>query len=311
MKQVVFFWSETHKDKFLSDEYKYPTFRNFASKANECFDYFLAFGKDTHQGKGLFKPVFKFKDGALFEWPHAVSADIVLKYDLELEGDRGNARFIYDLEFNEMCKSKIDTYRFLPEFSPQTYFCQSEDQLIAAIKNIETEKFVIKPNRGVCGQDVYILEKDNVEIPKNLNPILSNEGVLVQEFIDTSEGCLGIVESTHDLRLSMINDRNIMASVSTPASGSLVANWHQGAVVNEVDVGTLPKEVTEFRDAIHDRIKSKYAHAMYNIDVGITSKGPKLIELNSPIAFPRPDWKSTDLYLLNLIEHLDSLPLVS
>lgn len=309
MKRVVFFWSETHKDKFLSDEYKYPTFRSFASKANERFDYFLAFGKDTHQGKGLFKPVFKFKDGALFEWPHAVSADIVLKYDLELEGDRGNARFIYDLEFNEMCKSKIDTYRFLPEFSPQTYFCRSEDQLVATIKNIETKKFVIKPNRGVCGRDVHILEKNNVEIPKNLNPILPNEGVIVQEFIDTSNGCLGIVESTHDLRLSMINNRNIMASVSTPASDSLVANWHQGAVVTEVDVEKLPLSVRNFRDQIHKKIRRKYGSVMYNIDLGVTPQGPKLIELNSPIAFPRPDWKCTDLYLLNLVEYIDSLPL--
>lgn len=309
MKRVVFFWSETHKDKFLSDEYKYPTFRSFASKANERFDYFLAFGKDTHQGKELFKPVFKFKDGALFGWPHAVSADIILKYDLELEGDRGNARFIYDLEFNEMCKSKIDTYRFLSEFSPQTYFCQSEDQLIAAIKNIETEKFVIKPNRGVCGRDVYILGKNNVEIPKNLNPILSNEGVLVQEFINTSKGCLGIVESTHDLRLSMINDRNIMASVSAPAVRSLVANWHRGAVVTEVDVEKLPLSVKNFRDQIHEKIRRKYGSVMYNIDLGVTPQGPKLIELNSPIAFPRSDWKCTDLYLINLVEYIDSLPL--
>lgn len=308
-KQVVFFWSKEHKDKFLTDEYKYPTFRCFASKASERFDYFLAFGEETHQGKGIFKPVFKFKDNKLIKHLHKVNADIVLKYDLELEGDRGNARFIYDLGFNEMCKSKIDTYRFLSEFSPQTHLCQSEEQFVAAIKEIETEKFVVKPNRGVCGRDVYILGKDNVKIPQNLKPILSEEGVIVQEFIGTSQGCPGVTGSTHDLRLSMINDRNIMASVSLPAPGSLVANWHQGAVVTEVDVERLPLSVRNFRDQVHEKIKREYGNMMYNIDLGVTPHGPKLIELNSPIAFPRPDWKCTDLYLSNLIGYIDLLPL--
>ncbi|OHA30315.1 MAG: hypothetical protein A3E92_01680 [Candidatus Taylorbacteria bacterium RIFCSPHIGHO2_12_FULL_42_34] len=308
-KQVVFFWSKEHKDKFLTDEYKYPTFRSFASKANEHFDYFLAFGKETHIGKGIFKPVFKFKNNKLVEHPHEVSADVVLKYDLELEGDRGNARFIYNLGFNEMCKNKIDTYQFLSEFSPQTHFCKSEEQYVAAIKNISTEKFAVKPNRGVCGRDVYILNKANSEIPQNLRDILHGDGVIVQEFIDTSQGCPGIAESMHDLRLSMINDKNIMASVSTPSPGSLIANWHQGANVIEVDVEKLPLPVTNFRDQVHKKIKEKYGSVMYNIDLGVTSHGPKLIELNSPIAFPRPNWKCTDLYLSNLIKYIDSLPL--
>lgn len=308
-KCIVFYWDSVHQEKFLTNEFKYPTFRRFATLANKTFDYFVAFGKETHKSNGVFFPVFQFKDDQLIEYTQEVSADIVMKYDLELNGDRGKARFIYNPEFNELCKDKFKTYNFLREFCPETYICHSKEECIKYAEKIKSPLVVVKPSRGVCGRNVHILEKESLVDLQNLEYNFT-EGVLVQEFIDTSHGCPGIAESTHDLRLSIINDKNIMASVSVPREGSLVANWHQGAVVNEVEVANLPKEIVEFRDAVHEKIKKRYDHAMYNIDMAITPSGPKLIELNSPIAFPRPEWKCTDLYLSNLVEHLDVLPLV-
>ena len=273
-KCIVFYWDRIHQERFLTNEFKYPTFRRFATLANKTFDYFVAFGKETHKGSGVFFPVFQFKNDQLVEYTQEVSAGIVMKYDLELEGNKGKARFIYNPEFNELCKDKFKTYNFLTEFCPETYICHSKEECIKNGEKIKTPLVVVKPNRGVCGRNVRILEKESLTDLQNLEYNFAEE-VLVQEFIDTSNGCPGIAESTHDLRLSIINDKNIMASVSVP----------------------------------HEKIKKTYSHAMYNIDVGVTPNGPRLIELNSPIAFPRPEWKSTDLYLSNLIEHLDSLSL--
>lgn len=307
-KCVVFFWDKVHQEKFLTNEFKYPTFRRFAILADKTFDYYLAFGKETHKGKGLFSPIFKLINDTLIEYEHEMLADIVMKYDLELEGDRGKTRFVYNPEFNELCKDKYATYKFLTEFSREMYLCHSEDEFLESIIKIKSLLVVAKPNRGVCGRNVFVFEKASPAVPPKED---FREGVIVQEFIDTSDGCRGIVHGTHDLRLSMINDKNIMASVSTPRENSLVANWHQGATVGEVEVKNLPEEITRFRDAIHAKIREKYDHVMYNMDIGVTADGPKLIELNSPIAFPRPDWKCTDLYLSNLVEHLNALPLIS
>ena len=307
-KCIVFFWDKIHQEKFLTDEFKYPTFRRFPTLANNTFDYYLAFGKETHKGKGVFSPIFRLVGDELIQYKHDVCADIVMKYDLELEGDKGDTRFIYNPEFNELCKDKFATYKFLNEFSPKTHLCHSKNEFKESVAKMKSSLIVAKPNRGVYVRNVFVFEKSLPIIPSAED---FHEGVVVQEFIDTSVGCRGIVHGMHDLRLSMINDKNIMASVSIPRGNSLVANWHQGATVGEVEVENLPEEITRFRDAIHAKIREKYIHVMYNMDIGVTADGPKLIELNSPIAFPRPDWKCVDSYLSNLIEHLDTLPLVA
>ena len=67
-KCIVFFWDKVHQEKFLTDEFKYPTFRRFATLANKTFDYYLAFGKETHKGKGIFSPVFRLVDNELIEY---------------------------------------------------------------------------------------------------------------------------------------------------------------------------------------------------------------------------------------------------
>ncbi len=194
----------------------------------------------------------------------------------------------------------------MPEFSPLTFFVSNENEYRAALQKIPTEQFAWKPNRGMNGIGVRILEKKFFTLDREMREALP-EGVVIQEFIDTQKGIPGICNSYHDLRIVTINEEKVLSHVRIPSNGSLVSNYHQGADITEVQINSLPKSILDFYERVHAKVLERFPHPMYSMDIGMSPSGPRLFELNGHTAFPWPHFKSLNTFVENLVLHLENL----
>jgi glutathione synthase/RimK-type ligase-like ATP-grasp enzyme len=198
-------------------------------------------------------------------------------------------------------------YKLLREFSPKTIFVDNETDFFEALKNITTEKVVLKPNTGTGGRGVRIFDKNDPVLDEKMKSVIA-EGALLQEFIDTKHGIAGICDSYHDLRLAVVNDTIALVHVRAPEPGSLIANYQQGATIKELAREDLPEEVVAFHKKIHTKITEQFPKPMYTMDIGVGASGhPLLFEINGTTAFPWPEFQSKDFFIEQLATHLEHL----
>ena len=212
-----------------------------------------------------------------------------IKVDLILNRDQSNTiPDIYDcpiinnMDFDILCTDKLQTYHKLPEHHPKTFLVHSFEQFKALDVG---EMVVLKPNEGNCGGGIIIDKTDKIQE----NSISNWNNYIVQEFMDTSVGIDGIVDSAHDIRLILIKDKPVFCLVRTPPPGSLISNISIGGRGIEVDIEDLPTDLL----ALTEDITSKLDHMspfFWSIDFANTPDGYKIIELNS-----HPGISSTNL----------------
>jgi len=120
-----------------------------------------------------------------------------------------------------------------PEFAAPTWVCSSYQELVDAVRGIDGEA-VAKPKNTYCGIGVTFFsgttnEADLRGFWEDWQP-----EVIVQPYLEA-------IEKTGDLRILTINDRVLGSVLRVPASGSRLANLHQGAVAAALD--PTPKQL--------------------------------------------------------------------
>src|SRR5680860_816760 len=309
-RNIVMWLKKT--DNHLSEEFfskrKSIAYHKFFKKISERDNFRFVFGVDSYIGDGIFSNVALYKDSEVIETKDNFKADVIYQYSklANLDFDSGGAVITNTPAFREFCV-KINAYNYMPQFFPVTFLTKSIEEIKEVLTRIKTEKVVLKPNRGKNGDDVFIFKLSEVDfniLPKDK---LKDEGFLIQEFIDTSDGISGVVSSYHDLRIITHGDKISLCHVREPAPGSLIGNSHKGALITEIDIEAIPDFILKFYKKVHSEIIKKYSHPMYSMDIGIGKNGPKLIELNSHTAFPGETFKCMDRFIGNLIEHLETV----
>jgi glutathione synthase len=108
-----------------------------------------------------------------------------------------------------------------PEYAAPTFVCTSFDELVEAVRSQPGEA-VCKPKNTYCGIGIQFVPND-VDADA-LRPFWEQWGpqVVVQPYLEA-------IESSGDLRILTINDRVLGSVLRVPASGSRLANLHQGA----------------------------------------------------------------------------------
>lgn len=287
---------------------KRETYQEFFTKISHVYNFFIVFGADAYEGDGKFKNLFQYVSNELKECPDQVTADVIYNYSNipKIGFDPGPAIITNTPEFKQFCKSKYETYQYLKEFSPATVYIDKISDLSDALNKVNGNTVVIKPVSGSNGRDVMILDRDKVSSEKRVSEIV-DDGIIIQEFLNTKDGLPGIADSYHDLRIITINEKVCLVHIRIPESGSMVANTHRGAIMKELVFEQLPEDIQNFYKEVHDKIIKKFYRPLLSMDIAYTDKGPKLIELNAHTAFPMPYFKCKDDFIDNLIEHFSNI----
>ena len=129
-----------------------------------------------------------------------------------------------------------------PEFAAPTAVCTNLDELEAAVR-AHSGEVVLKPENTYCGIGVTFVEPDvAVEVLQQYWQEWQPH-VIVQPFLEA-------IESSGDLRILTINDRVLGSVLRVPASGSRLANLHQGAVAARLE--PTPRQLEACRVVAED-----------------------------------------------------------
>jgi len=273
MKRIaVFFKHPNIKDyPFTKREY-WNSYRELDSEIQKAGgEFYIVRDNSTYLGNGEFSKSWQFKNDDLIETGRIKVDKIYDKGEFETDGkvDVLNNEFI-----NEVCTNKYKTYQLFEEFCPKTFLVKNENEFLEALKYLRDEKKVIKPIDGEEGCDVFIGDDEYLKNCKYKFPML------VQEFLDTSDGIPGIYKGIHDLRLVFINGEIIYSFYRTPPAGKLLANVAQGGKLILIPKEKIPNQVFKISEIIKKNFQNDYC---FGVDIGFVKGEPKIIELNSRV----------------------------
>lgn len=275
-KIAVFFKAPNAKDYPLNKEEYWVAYQELDKEIRALgAEFFIVRDNKTYLGNGKFSKSWQFKNGDLIE-TGKIKVDKI--YDKgEFKTDRKvsvlNSEFV-----NEVCTNKWKTYKMFKEFCPRTFLAKNEADFLNALKKLSCGKKVIKPIGNEGGHGVFIGDDGYLKNCPREFPIL------VQEFLDTSEGIPGIYKGMHDLRLVFINGKIIYSFYRTPPKGKLLANVTQGGSQVSVPKEKIPNQAMKIAKIIKKNFKGDYC---FGVDIGFAGGEPKIIELNSRIALCR------------------------
>jgi len=184
-------------------------------------------------------------------------------------------RVLNDISFTKLVDNKLTTSKVFKKYSKKTYTAYTPFGLRRVLKKIDTKQIVFKSSKGSGGKDVIIIEKDKIHTADLSFPIL------VQEFIDSSDGIDGITTKIHDLRLVFIDNELVYSYIRTPAKGKLRANLALGGSMKMVPIDELPKDIEDIVSYVKSKI-TRFKNKIYTIDIMFDKEQkPWIIELNS------------------------------
>lgn len=200
-----------------------------------------------------------------------------------------------------MCAKKVFLSLFLADDTPQTYLVARQAKLAAAVRSIESEEVVIKPNEGSAGEGVWIGPKDEAAQYRMHGP------VLVQALIDTTAGIAGIVDGVHDLRLMYVGDRLVDSYVRTPAIGKRTSNLAQGGSMIQVPLERVPSSAMRVAQRFLDQLDAFPIRCLSIDFLFDRAQKPWIVECNVSPAFrkdPPYDQKEQQQLIEAFIRHI-------
>ena len=308
-KKIVIWLKSSQKETFTTVYHKGASYRQFADRLAARNHLFFAYDAGSYRGDDIFYPLYRYAHGEIAVDGEKIKADVI--YNLgNIPGEdfsTDTARISNTPAFKKFFALKFNVYNLLPEFFPKMFFVDNEAHFREALEKIATSKVVLKPNTGTGGVGVKIFEKAATPVLDEAMKKTIANGALLQEFMDTKNGITGICESYHDLRLAVVNGTIALTHVRIPESGSLIANYQQGATIKELAREDLPEKIITLREKVHAKIAGRFPNPMYTMDVGVNADGdPLLFEINGTTAFPWPEFESRDFFIEQLAVHLEN-----
>jgi glutathione synthase len=277
MKTIAFFVRNIDPEKYpfsVRELYYYSYQEYLLAMKRAGAEVFFVTGNDSYLGDGRFAlgyaidTVSEVKD---FRLVGEFEADLVFDKG-GFEGD--GVKTMPDKRLRRVMDDKAETYERFREFQPLSVTCGSVEEVRAAMGQMPGDRVVIKSPFGSGGSHVYIGTKDEMAVPEH-------EGwpLMVQEFLDMSEGIPGVVTGPHDLRVLVAGGTILGATLRVPAPGSLYANVSKGGTERLLSVEEIPDEVKVMAHKIDAELDDLPRY--YAIDFARSRGKWYLMELNN------------------------------
>ncbi|EKE15980.1 MAG: hypothetical protein ACD_11C00057G0005 [uncultured bacterium] len=235
---------------------------------------------------GTFEKTWKFRNGEWIKEEKPVRPDLVFDkvggvrdyefFDLKMKMAQKSKVFNHPL-FKTIYSNKLSQYLILSDFMPKSFLAIDKKELEEALKNILSEKVVLKPVYGSGGFGIIITEKSKAISEWGEYP------VFIQEFIKNENGIPGFSKEGEiaDLRMIFFNHEFRYALSRIAKKGSLFTNFHQGATAVMVPEDKIPDSAKAMAAEIIKKL-SVIKKAHYSLDFMFTKEGmPLLIEMNT------------------------------
>lgn len=178
-------------------------------------------------------------------------------------------------ELDMLASDKLLTAAAFADISPKTILVSRQEDLHAAIKQLETKTVVLKPRTASGGEGIQILSKAKARKIEFVQPMI------VQEHIDSSKGIPKLYKGIHDYRIIYAGEKPIMTYIRIPAKGTVLCNFAQGATAKFIPVKNIPKKLEPLIQAILERLRV-FPNKIFSMDFFFGENGkPRLIELNT------------------------------
>ncbi len=280
MKKTIAFFVrdvDASKEPFSDREYYYYSYQHYllAMKQAGAQVYFVT-GGDNYLGKGRFAHAWTIDEVSEvrdFQQVGEIQADIVFEKGGFRELD---VPTVTDVRLYPLLLDKAATYERFSQYQAKTIVCADKEELEAAFKQVVGEMVVVKNPVSNGGKQVYIGTKQTIQIPET-----ETYPLMVQEFIDMSDGVPGLAAGIHDVRVLMTGREIVGATLRQPAAGKYHANVSQGGSERFLRTAQIPAEVREMALEIDAQLDD--FPRFYAIDFAKGKQGWLMVELN-----PRP-----------------------
>lgn len=252
---------------------------------------------DSYLKDGFFSSYFEWdaRSRSFIKIESPIQADLIWNRDSENTIPRVNDNAVLNHpDFDEICRDKIKSYEFLKEISGKTILVHSYEEAKKNLAEFEGDKIVLKPRSGEGAHGVAVIDK------ADLSPDLYQnwQNILMQEFLDSSNGIEGLVEGLHEINVTVVNGLFAGARIKKPPEGAFVSSA-TGAVVGQVwglHFEEIPQELWADIQVIDQRL-DHYFPRLFRADFVRTTSGTyKLIEINSRPGVNHPDKEGREFY---------------
>lgn len=263
--------------------------------------------------KNNFKKAFTFQDEKWIEEKN-IHPDIIFdlcvysgsKYKEKKKKMAENIPMVSDLFFNYIFVSKFLTYTVLGEFMPKTFIAYNKKDLLEKVNLINSKKIVLKPDVGIGGKDIFIMEKKEIKKTLVKNKI-NYSPIVIQEFIDSSFGIENIARSFHDLRIIFIDHKPTIAYLREPKGKSLISNVTLGGKRTVINLSLIPIKLQKKINLIMKRLKI-FDNVIYSLDfIFDKNQNPYILEVNSPPSLYLENKKYLKIYYKEIIKYFNKI----
>lgn len=277
MKRIAIRETGAHRtDQPLDDMFYAQAYYDLADALGDHAQLIVV--KDTYEGDRRFARGWLFRGNGRHEHlDTAIDVDLIYNMDPHFTPDP-DVPMVNGKDFDLLVNDKWNIARLFPDISPATRLAKNAEELEAALKQIPTEKVVVKPLDGSSGRGVAIGTREEVK------PKVESYPVLVQQWIDTSAGIPDLIDAPHDLRLIVMNGMIAFSFTRTPKKGSLISNFALGGMMMPVVREDRPTEAIDLLRRVDDALEH-FGPRIYSMDCARDRSGRwYLIEINSPPA---------------------------
>jgi hypothetical protein len=298
---AIYFTAPNYNDSPFGERGYEDSYKEFARVLTERgATVFIVRSKQTYLGQSRFSKGWVYQAGEFTEVLEPFTVDVVYNKGEDYLPDDG-LLLVTGPAFDQLMQ-KDKTLEFCAELLPQTFVAKNRQELEEALSKIVTDRAVAKPPDGSCGRGIVIGSKEEVLAKAEAYPLI------VQAFIDTSQGIPGITSTYHDLRIVFIGGQIALSYVRTPGEGSLLANVAQGGTIKLLEPHEVPDDALTLALAVDAKLQ-RFPERVYSVDMGRDRDGSwKLIELNNQPGLTAPEWgREVYRYYEMLAEHLMGL----
>jgi glutathione synthase/RimK-type ligase-like ATP-grasp enzyme len=272
---AVYFTDPGPSDYPLNKEYYRIAYAELAENlAKHGARLFAVRGMGTFLGGNSFARAWEITPGGVVERPERLDADIVYDKGSDFVPDERTLT-LNAPEMDRICTDKSLTYALFPSRSPASRVVRSADEAAAAIAAIPSERLVLKPLDGEEGHGVMVVDTAGAA------GAIPSYPYIAQEFLDLSGGIPGLVDATHDMRVTSIDGEIVLCFIRTPPPDSFLANVAQGGKKIDVPLDRIPDGAKALWKEVDEEF-ARFPRRVYSVDMGLTKDGAwKIIELNS------------------------------